>query len=100
MQDLLLYQNDKYPNAIYIIGYFVVENVTDFNVLSEKETLQFCNIYSKNAHIKRKMNLKDLVIVEGNHEKSKLLDKAILISKPKPPNAMRLGCGKSMIFER
>ncbi len=77
------YENDKYPNALYIIGYFAVENVVDFNVLSKKETLNSCNLYSGNAHIKMKRDLEDLVIVEGNKKKSRLLDKAILISEPK-----------------
>lgn len=77
------YENDQHPNALYIIGYFTVEDVVDFNMLSEEETLKFCNLYSDNAHIKRNMDLNDLVIVEGNKEKSKLLDKAVLISEPK-----------------
>lgn len=77
------YKNNKHPTALYIIGYFVVENVVDFNTLSKEETLKFCDMYSNNAHIKRKDGLKDLSIVEGNKEKSKLLDKAIIISKPK-----------------
>lgn len=94
------YKNDKHPNALYIIGYFVVENVADFNMLSKEETRKFCNLYSNNAHIKRNEDLKDLVIVEGDKKKSKLLDKAVLISSKKPSNAMRLGRRKSMIFER
>jgi hypothetical protein len=77
------YKNDKYPNALYIIGYFVVEKVVDFNELSGKDKLKFCNRYSNNAHIKQKDGLKNLVIVLGNKKKSKLLDKAILISEPK-----------------
>lgn len=77
------YQNDKHANALYIIGYFVVENVVDFNELSKEETSKFCNLYSNNAHIKRNNGLKDLVIVEGDKNKSRLLDKAILISRTK-----------------
>lgn len=76
------YQNDKYQEALYIIGYFVVENVVDFNELSEEESLKFFNLYSNNSHIKCN-DLNDLVIVEGNKNKSKLLGEAILISKPK-----------------
>ena len=75
------YENDEYPNALYIIGYFVVEDVADFNTLSEKEAHKFCNLYFQNAHIK-KMDLENLVIIKGSKEKSKLLDKAILISEP------------------
>ena len=76
------YENDKYQEALYIIGYFVVENVVNFNELSEEESLKFCNLYSNNSHVKCD-DLNDLVIVEGNKNKSKLLDNAILISKPK-----------------
>jgi hypothetical protein len=79
---LMPYQNDEYPNALYIIGYFLVKNIIDFNDLSEEETSTFCNLYSNNSHIKRYNGLTDLVIVEGDKNKSRLLDKAILISKP------------------
>ena len=75
------YQNDKYPNALYIIGYFVVENVVNFNELSEEESFIFCNWYSINSHVKCN-DLNNLVIIEGNKNKSKLFSKAILISKP------------------
>lgn len=91
---LIPYQNDMHLNALYIIGYFVVENVVDFNELSEEEKLKFCNLYSNNSHVKCD-DLNDLVIVEGNKNKSKLLDKAILISQQKPSNTMRLGHQKS-----
>ena len=76
------YQNDKYPTALYIIGYFIVKKVVSFNELSEEETSTFCNLYSNNSHIKRYDGLNDLIIVEGDKNKSRLLDKAILISKP------------------
>ncbi len=78
---LIPYQNDKHPNALYIIGYFIVKNVVDFNELSEEEKSKFCNLYSNNSHVKCN-DLNDLVIVEGDKNKSRLLDKAILISKP------------------
>ena len=78
---LIPYQNDEYLNALYIIGYFLVKNIIDFNDLSEEEKLKFCNLYSNNSHVKCN-DLNDLVIVEGDKNKSQLLDKAILISKP------------------
>ncbi len=61
--DLTPYQNDKNANALYIIGYFVVENVVDFNELSEEESLKFYNLYSNNSHVKCD-DLNDLVIVK------------------------------------
>lgn len=76
------YQNNKYPNALYIIGYFVIKKVIDFSELSKEEISKFCNLYSNNSHIKCD-NLKGLIIVEGDKYRSTLLDKAILISKPK-----------------
>jgi Nucleotide modification associated domain 3 len=77
------YKNDEYPNALYIIGYFNVTDVINFNKISEEETGKYCNLYHNNAHIKRKMDFKDLVIVAGDYKRSKLLRKAIMISEPK-----------------
>ena len=77
------YQNNKFPNALYIIGYFTVKDVIDFNELSDEEILRFSNLYSNNAHIKRNIEVENLVIVSGDKSRSKLFDKAILISKPK-----------------
>ncbi len=76
------YKNDKYPNALYIIGYFVVENVANFNELSKEDRLKFFNLYSNNSHVKCG-DLKDLVIIEGNRRKSKLMGKSVLISSQK-----------------
>jgi hypothetical protein len=71
------------PEAIYIIGYFTVSDVIDFNELPKKEKNEYCKKCSNNAHIKRYGDLDGTVIVRGNENKSKLLDKAIIISEPR-----------------
>jgi hypothetical protein len=73
----------KYNEALYIIGYFDVDNVTEFNKLSEAELTESLQRYRHNAHVKRRNSLRDLVIVTGAGN-SRLLDKAILISQKKP----------------
>lgn len=83
------YENEFYPEALYIIGYFIVKEVIDFNKLSESETQDYMKQYHNNSHIKRKMDLKDLIIVAGYNTESKLLNKAIIISQPKLNKAGR-----------
>jgi hypothetical protein len=78
------YQNEVYEEALYIIGYFTVKKVVDFNQLSEPELEESLKLYSRNAHVKRHQDLQDLVIVVGDPEKSRLLDQAVLISQRKP----------------
>jgi hypothetical protein len=73
----------KYKEALYIIGYFDVDNVTGFNKLSEAKLAESLQRYSHNAHVKRLNSLRDLVVVAGSRH-SRLLDKAILISQKKP----------------
>lgn len=73
------YKNDKFEEALYIIGYFAVEDVIDFNGLSSIERDELVSKYHNNAHIKTG-DLENLVIVIGN-SKSRLIDKAILISE-------------------
>ena len=77
------YKNSVYKTALYIIGYFLVDKIIDFNKLSKKEIETAFKEYSNNAHIKRKDDVNDLVIAVGDHKHSKLLDKAILISEAK-----------------
>lgn len=80
---LMPYKNSVYETALYIIGYFLVDEVINFNELSKKEIETAFKKYSNNAHIKRKDDIDNLVIVVGNPNHSKLLDKAILISEKK-----------------
>lgn len=77
------FRNRKYKEALYIIGYFTIENVIDFNQLTEKEIEKCYQFYPNNAHLKRSYDTKDLVMVVGCKDKSKLLDRAILISQTK-----------------
>lgn len=77
------FNHDELDEALYIIGYFTVEKVIDFNKLSENEIEKCHKIYFNNAHIKRSLEFDNLVIVTGNKNKSKLLDKSILISEKK-----------------
>jgi Nucleotide modification associated domain 3 len=78
------FMNTKYEEALYIIGYFTIDQIIDFNQLTETEADEIAQRYQNNAHIKRSIDYQDLVIVVGNKEKSRLLDKAILISTRKP----------------
>ena len=76
------HNNDHHPEALYIIGYFTVAEVIDFNVLSKEKKEEYCKKYPNNAHIKRYKDLDGLIIVKGQNN-SKLLNKAILISEPR-----------------
>lgn len=77
------YKNSKYKEALYIIGYFTIKDVIDFNQLSEPQINECYRLYSNNAHLKRIDYPEDLVIVIGQENRSKLLDKAVLISQTK-----------------
>lgn len=78
------YQEDKHPEALYIIGYFTIRDVIDFkNNKNEIYTIKAIREqYPYNSHPKRS-DTKDMVMVVGNPEKSKLLDNAIQISQKK-----------------
>lgn len=78
------FMTSNHDEALYIIGYFTVDDVIDFNQLTKKEAEEVSKYYRNNAHIKRGMDYQDLVIVAGNKRKSCLLDKGILISVKKP----------------
>ncbi|AKB67660.1 Nmad3 family putative nucleotide modification protein [Methanosarcina mazei] len=80
------YNQKKEEAALYIIGYFTVKEVIDFNLLSTEEREKYCKRCKNNAHIKRmeilgEEHLDDLVIIMGQKNGSKLLDKAIKISE-------------------
>ena len=80
---LVPFENDNYPVGLYIIGYFTVKIVIDFNELSPKKTQECYQLYPENAHSKRRNHTENLVIVVGQKDRSGLLNKAILISAPK-----------------
>jgi len=77
------FQTRKYKTALYIIGYFTVDGVIDFNSLLRSEIRQCYKKYPNNAHLKRSCDTGDLIIIVGNKKKSRLLDKAVLISQTK-----------------
>lgn len=77
------FKTKKHKEALYIIGYFTIEKVIDFNQLTKKEIETSYQLYPNNAHLKRSYDTEDLVIVVGYKDKSRLFDKATLISKTK-----------------
>ncbi len=77
------WKNNKHMAGLYIIGYFTVDKVIDFNQLTKKEIERCYQSYPNNAHLKRSYDIKDLVMIVGDKNKSRLLDKAILISQTK-----------------
>ena len=97
---LIPFKNNKYKGGLYIIGYFTVDKIIDFNLLSKGEIENCKKLYSKNAHIKRSYNFKDLVLVLGDKNKSRLLEKAILISQKKLDKKMRPYQAVSYKFEK
>jgi Nucleotide modification associated domain 3 len=76
------FENNVYEEALYIIGYLEVEEVIDFGKLNTNEQMQCTRLYKNNSHIKSQ-GFEQLVIVKGYVKTSKLLDKAILLSKRK-----------------
>lgn len=81
------------PKHRFLIGYFAVDRVIDFNSLERKMLEHEIETNKENAHIKRyrqnndPRHLSDLVIVQGK-EPGGLLDKAIKLSggRPDAPN--------------
>jgi len=83
------FATDRYREALYIIGYFPVKQVIDFNSLSKAERDGYCQQFSNNAHLKRQNTLDNLVIVAGNKH-SRIRQKALLISEKRPEKRGRL----------
>ncbi|PWI49617.1 hypothetical protein CEE45_00365 [Candidatus Heimdallarchaeota archaeon B3_Heim] len=77
------YKTNKYKEALYIIGYFTVDKVIDFSQTNRSVAKSHHKLFSNNAHIKRSHHSKDLIIVIGKKGNSRLLEEAVLISKPK-----------------
>ncbi|MFA0846784.1 MAG: hypothetical protein ACC614_04400 [Methanobacterium formicicum] len=73
----------EYPEALYITGYFTVKTVLDFKNIPLPQVKGIQEKYSHNSHLKRRSDENSMVLVVGSPEKSKLLDKAILISAKK-----------------
>lgn len=79
---LVPFRTDRYRKGLYIIGYFTVDEVIDFNALSPAVSKAQVLRFPRNAHVKRGEDTEDLVIVVGDNEHSALLTKAIPISQP------------------
>ena len=77
------FKNKKHKEALYVVGYFTIESVINFNQLTKQKIEKYYRLYPNNAHLKRSYDTEDLVIVVGRKDKSKLLDRAILISQTK-----------------
>lgn len=81
------------PKHRYLIGYFVVDSVVDFNSLDKTKLEEIAEKNRDNAHIKRfaasenRRHLSELVIVRGKRPGG-LLDRAIKLSggRPDAPN--------------
>jgi len=75
------HNGSEHPEALYIIGYFAVKDVLDFKNYSINEIRKIQRRYPNNSHPKRDSGLGEMVLVVGDPEKSKLLEKGILISE-------------------
>jgi hypothetical protein len=76
------YKNTAYEEALYIIGYFHVVDVVDFNEFNLELKSIYSKQYKNNAHIKSN-GYDKLVVIKGDDIRSKLLDRAVLISEKK-----------------
>jgi hypothetical protein len=77
------YKNTNHEEALYIIGYFQVDDVVDFSEINPTERINYSKMYKNNAHIKSD-SFDKLVVIKGNYKTSKLLKRAVLISKKRP----------------
>jgi len=86
------YKTDKYETGCYIIGYFTLREVIDFKNKPKEEIISYYNKYPNNAHSKRYKKTReyedDLLLFIGYKNKSRVLDKAIYISKEKKKNGV------------
>jgi hypothetical protein len=87
---LIPYDNDFYPEGLYIIGYFTVKEVLDFSSISDEMVDTIMNSYSHNSHLKRISERKEMIMVVGDPNNSKLLENAVLISKKRLNSIGRL----------
>jgi hypothetical protein len=78
------FMNGRYKSGLYIVGYFTIERIIDFNNLQPGE-MDLC---SRNTHIAEKTT-KNLVVAKGVKDRSRLLDRAISISQKCEDRARR-----------
>jgi len=67
----------------YIIGYFIVDRIIKYKEFVERPH-EFLNEVSNNAHLRRRDQKFDLIII-GNPDKSALLHHAVPLSDPNDP---------------
>jgi len=79
---LVPYHTTAQKKGLYIIGYFTVDEVIDFNTITPEEACSAAQRYPNNAHVRRAEDTNDLVIVVGRKAGSRLLEQAIPISQP------------------
>ena len=77
------YGTQSIDDALYLIGYFKVSDIINFDELSGDKKEKYSLKYFNNAHLKRHNDLEGLVIAKGYENQSKLLNKAIIISEPR-----------------
>jgi len=70
------FMNSPYGSGLYIVGYFTIERIIDFNDLRPGE-MDLC---ARNAHIAERTT-RNLVVAKGVKDRSRLLDLAIPISQ-------------------
>jgi hypothetical protein len=76
-------------DALYLIGYLVVEEVIKLGKLDQEQQGELGGMYPTNSHLKRPRK-EGVVLVVGDKKKSKLLVKAIPISQTRPDRRGRL----------
>ncbi len=83
------YEHTYSETALYIIGYFKVREVVDFNMISDEVSASYYKQFSNNAHVKRHDSYEDMLVVVGDRERSRLLRKGIRLSQRGRDNAGR-----------
>ena len=94
------YANSTYETALYIIGYFTVNRIINFNAITEDEGARYYKEFAENAHTRRNDKYYNLVIVSSDPSNSRLLDHAVRISERKPNRAGQLTHAVSADMER
>lgn len=82
------FENARYESGLYIVGYFTIKEVIDFNRLPPEEVENRRQVCARNAHIIAN-DTSNLVVATGVKSSSRLLDLAICISQVKRDKAGR-----------
>ncbi len=87
-------------SRLYVIGYFVVRNVHEITTAAPWPPPKLKRLWA-NAHFRRRNADVDLVVVEGSHQNSRLLETAIPLSDDRqrvlPAMERRLGLTGSVM---